>query len=156
MNKLDQMDLWVQNGTLPNDNLLSVSGNKRVRSVGKNLLDTIESGGLITNDGLEQINTTRIRTNFIKVRPGFTYISSHLSELGFRSAFYYDINKNFVSTYSLGQYYVIPNDVFYIRVVYSKVNPADNITTEFALSNNLQFEEGTTATAYEPYTLIYS
>ena len=39
-NKLkEQMDLWVSKGIIPNDNLLSVNMNKRVRSVGKNLFD---------------------------------------------------------------------------------------------------------------------
>jgi hypothetical protein len=34
-----QMDLWASQGVLPNDNVQSESGNKRIRSVGKNLFD---------------------------------------------------------------------------------------------------------------------
>ena len=56
-----QMDLWVANGTLPND-LMGVDFNKRFTSVGKNLFDK-----------------TKYATDYaykIKVKPSTAYVWS--------------------------------------------------------------------------------
>jgi hypothetical protein len=135
-----QMDLWVQDGTLPNS-IMSVDMDKRVTSVGKNLFDGLwELGTIIPSTGIESSSSVKIRTSFIKVKPSTTYVMSSTDSTNDDYKYYYDINKVFISSsFGAKSSFTTPSNCYYVRFI------QDVGTT------NIQLEANTVATTYEPY-----
>ena len=129
--------------------------NPWVGGAGKNLA-YMEQGTLDMSTGVEVTSTTRVRTNYIPVVPESVYIaSSQDNNWAIRNGCVYDANKNFIAS----QVYpdpsnnriTIPSNAYYLRLVYSHGD-----TSETCTPNDYwyQFELGSTATDYEPYSNI--
>ncbi|MGL5330716.1 MAG: hypothetical protein ACRDD7_15720, partial [Peptostreptococcaceae bacterium] len=109
-------------------------------SVGKNLFDGELQLGALNVDGTVSVNNDRcVSKNFINISGGNTlFLSNSLGYSISRSAVY-DKNKNFISIVSNGVQ--VPLNACYYKFCLVGNN----------LSNNIQLEEGTQATPYEPY-----
>ena len=139
-----------------------------VKTTGKNLFDGVLEQGSVNSQGINNTNTTRLRTkNYISVYPNTTYtLKVNENTTGKNLQFsisYYD--KNDYTTYRLSYLnwttsnpitFTTPNDCHYIRflIAYtdsSTINTTDNIS-------KIQVEK-TQATSYEPYksnTYLYT
>ncbi len=123
---------------------LQGASNITVKSTGKNLFDGIwEVGGIDPLTGLNESRPTRMRTgNYIEVENGKTYIFSDTSNYSM-VANYYDSNFKFIGYY-VGRVLIIPLNCRYVKIR----TGTDN---ELNLNLKSQLEQGTVATAYEPY-----
>ena len=116
----------------------------------------LEQGSLDLNDGSEIPSTTRVRTNFISVQGGQSYVaSSENNGWSIRNGCTYDASKNFISN---GVYpdptdgtITIPSGVSYVRFIYSHSNTSETCDPD---DYWYQFEQGSTATSYAPYSNI--
>lgn len=116
-----------------------------VLSRGKNLLSCGLEVGSISSNGLFESNTGRMRTKeYIQIKNTSNYVLS-----GHNCATYwvfYDINYAFISRVYRSAYNItnalIPNNAHFLKLVF--VDITDTLI-------NVQFEEGTQATPYEPY-----
>ena len=139
-----------------------------VKTTGKNLFDGVLEQGTVNSQGINNTNTTRLRTkNYIPVYPNTTYalkVNENTTEKNLQfSISYYD--KNDYTTYRLSYLnwttsnpitFTTPNNCHYIRflIAYtdnSTINTTDNIS-------KIQVEK-TQATTYEPYksnTYLYT
>ena len=104
--------------------------------VGKNKIPYWELGNLNINTGNEIDAPDIIRTAWIKVKPNTKYICNRGC-----TCFQYDKNKKFISRFYITSFTTYSN-TRYIRLIGMK----DTIE-----SMNIQIEEGTQATPYEPY-----
>jgi hypothetical protein len=131
---------------------------------GKNLFDgRLEQGNISVIDGQNLISTTRLRTTeYINVLDSISYYlsiktpSQNSKTIEIFYIFYYDVNKNFISTQVKSSSNVpltFPSGTNYIRWL---VRYTDNATiTPTDLTNpNLQLELGSVATTYEPYSYL--
>lgn len=123
---------------------------------GKNLA-RFEQGTLVLSTGLEEASATRVRTQFIPIKQGVTYIASSYNELWrIRSGLGYTENFELISgSYffpSVSTHKLVVNDsrVKYVRFIYSHIDGEENCSPS---DYWYQFEEGDTATAYEPYVM---
>lgn len=107
---------------------------------GKNIEQGIEQGG-ISNSGENYSSTTAIRSKYYnQVKPNTTYALSMNSATTSFNVAQYDENKNFISfTYANGKITTAEN-TRYIR-----------LSKTATLNNNVQIEEGSIVTTYEPY-----
>lgn len=120
--------------------LLSFNGNG-IKTVGKNLFDGVLQNGTLGQNGQEQPQANRYRSGFIRVLPNTTYCSSIDGTLKVLNFLFYDGNQNFIS--AIGSKVVTtPSNCAYVRFFYDQT----------ILNVNLQFEFGSVATDYEPYT----
>ena len=111
-----------------------------ILSCGKNLASTnnifvdgnIDAVGVVGSYPQDACNVT----DFIKVKPNTNYIRNIVSDFKNTTGFY-DANKNFISRV-FSQQFTTPSNCMYVRVKYDK-------------TKDLQLEEGTVATPYEPY-----
>jgi hypothetical protein len=139
-----QMDLWVNNKTLPNANLLATSFDKRIRSVGKNLFDNSRANldkELDETDGTLMTEVGRFVSDYIKVKPSTAYKSTGYVV----RILFYDINKIFISgllVVDTNYGFTTPSTAYYVRF---------STTPTTTYLNTFQLELGSTATAYEPY-----
>jgi hypothetical protein len=151
-----QMDLWVSQGILPNNNIQAVAMNKRVRSVGKNLFNEIVVTGNRNTSNVEAADTARARTNaYTLLKPNTQYIFK--APAGFRilTIVFYDYNKTYISGTGFNTNeatFTMPSNAHYVRVTFLKNTPTDVITEFSTLQNFTQLEEGSTATTFAPYT----
>lgn len=130
-------------------------------TVGKNLFDgKLKVGNVQSNDGAINQYTNHMRTtDFIKINANKTITISKLnnSNIDFRveKVAYYDTNKNFIGVN--GELFMFPKSVTppmgvaYIRVVFCKGRWDTTATEEDFKTLQVQIEEGSTATTYEPY-----
>ena len=149
-----QMDLWVANGTLPNDNVLAVNMNKRVRSVGKNLFDkSVKVPNIFTTvtdipDGVRITGTYYAQFN-IRLKGNNTYImkwvNTTISGTPYTSWRYLyndlTISRQIQSNASL----LAEKDVIAIHLYVASATSASSDFTQ------IQLEQGTVATSYVPY-----
>ena len=149
----------TQNGTPTPDNPVELvtagaDGDIMIATCGKNLLGTLEIGGISTN-GLNEDNTYITRTKYhIGVKPNTAYIISTYGGNG--------INRFALFEYDKDQRFIVKKPLDYIQ------NDADlktagftteettryvrlNIETTSFNANKTQLEEGAVATTYEPY-----
>lgn len=131
-------------------NFVNVDGTQEtVQVTGKNLFDTQWQVGIYnTTSGEFTPMANRIcNTNMIPIKPSTSYTVScpdYALSNGMRWVFY-DANKNFISAITNGATTVsTPSNAKYINFYI-----ANNLTVETA--PNLQLEQGSTATTYEPY-----
>lgn len=109
---------------------------------GKNLFnkDAITTGKYITDTGGEGTNNTTFYSDFIKVQPNTKYYVSGRNN-GWGNEAFYDENKTFISRPNeANNIFTTSSTTYYIRVN-GHLNDV----------NNLQIEQGTTATYHEPY-----
>lgn len=124
---------------------------------GKNLLNIANSeNGAINTSGQETINTENWRsTVFIPITAGETYTLSAKSSLGAVARLYwYDSNQDFISPRIEGALKVTataPNNAAYAKWTFAT---ASEFTQEIAEANDLQLEQGSTATSYAPYANV--
>jgi hypothetical protein len=146
-----QMDLWVQNKTLPNS-IMAVDMDKRVKSVGKNIINAYDLSVVSGERYLELTGGTTASTasfritNYIKVKPSTQYTISFTTSGGIR-VLQYDYNKvwvigNTASATSLT--FTTSATTHYIRYS-TDPNTLEN-------QRSVQLEQGSTATTYEAYT----
>lgn len=122
-----------------------------VTARGKNLCnpDEIEIGGLAGGDGSEFKATNRIKVGFILVEEGKKYIVSGHNYI-FANTHIYDANKTKIGGFKNGV--EIMTGGKYVRFSLKKSNDESFTEEELQeLKQTLMFEEGTTATDYEPY-----
>ena len=142
-----QMYLWVNDGTLPND-LLDVV-NPEIEAVGKNLFDktTSVSGYILASTGALVANSSYRSSDYIKIKPTLTYYSNQGASSGTAGYAFYDINKTFISgvvSTTTNFTFTTPSNAYYVRFCVNLGVGGGNVDT-------LQFELGSTATAYEEY-----
>lgn len=129
-------------------------------TTGKNLFDgKLKNGNIQSDSGLTyELAHMRI-TDFIKINANKTITISKLNnnDIDFRieKVAYYDINKNFIGVN--GEVFMFPKTLTppmgaaYIRAVFCKGNWDTTATEEDFATLQVQIEEGSVATSYEPY-----
>lgn len=128
-----------------------VSNNAVYQLHGKNLFDKSQplGTGNITDDGSIGSVTAYSHTGYIRVKSGTLYTTSgNVAAGSSRNAIaYYDIFKNFISRYlpseSGGHTFETPANCAFIRMNLYQMT-LDKL-------NEIQLEEGSTATTYEPF-----
>lgn len=121
-----------------------------VKSVGKNLFDgKLESGKIEETTGASVNDSTMIRTaSFLPVKKVDLILSNEI--IANCRWHFYDINKNYISTYFNNTLKIagtsIPVNAYYFKFWGASTNFTKGINSQ------VQLEEGTSATAYEPYT----
>lgn len=114
----------------------------QVKSCGKNLFDGImELGYLNKGNNIPSNSNTRSK-NFIPIKPNKQYHFSQNGNCKSINLSFYDSNFSFIKE-DTAYIFIPPSNSKYIRFYYA---------TGFENTSNLQLEEGTTATQYEPYT----
>ena len=145
----------------PLEELPFIEGIESVGDKSKNLFDgKIEGGTINVDTGLNsQYSSTLRTTGYIKVKENTGYATSFnidyvkqrtTSGNAYTRIYYYDSNKNFISAEYITLSFVAPSNCSYVRwLMYSQIqtNEIENVKQNL----NLQIEEGTQATAYEPY-----
>jgi len=120
------------------------SGDKAItiENRGKNLFDGALESGDIDSNGANIVDATKIRSaNYIPVKPDAMYILSNDKGYTDVTAYYYDVNKIFLSSASVGtSNFTIPAGVKYMRFVM--------VGTD--VDAKVQLEEGDTPTNHEP------
>ena len=123
-------------------------------ALGKNLFDgELEQGGIIGNSGAETGSTERVRTKgFIPLTEGQYTISA----VGVGQVYYYSYNMD--GTYNVEESSGFKNLPFTINVLGDRkyrfafrVSSSSEAVSPSDVSN-VQIEEGSSATTYEPYT----
>ena len=116
-----------------------------VKAVGKNLISSVipnsyQNFNVVNGNFSVSSNNSSSVTDFIRVIPGKTYIGTNLRGGGA----YYDYNKKPILPINTDttKPFIIPNGVCYLRANLWK-NPTGQ--------GNIQLEQGTKATEYEPY-----
>ena len=125
-----------------------------VKTTGKNLFDGILKQGYI-GDATGEANTSKAGVhspNYMKVKPNTTYIraitGSYPSGVSTR-VYFYDMNKTYLGIYKDGTTFTTPENTQYMRFRYYVAS--GEITPDSFSGSNIQIEEGSTATSYEPY-----
>lgn len=161
-------NMQLEKGASPHSYIPYGKYGLEVKTIGKNLFDGVLEQGSVNSQGINNTNTTRLRTkNYISVYPNTTYaLKVNENTTGKNLQFsisYYD--KNDYTTYRLSYLnwttsnpitFTTPNDCHYIRflIAYtdsSTINTTDNIS-------KIQVEK-TQTTPYEPYksnTYLYT
>lgn len=112
-----------------------------VLSVGKNLFDGKHLQDVyINSSGITTPNASFDSTDYIQIKPNTTFTISKNSKIDFVDVYYYDINKIFIKVERL-KTFTTPTNCKYVRF--------GNLKGFF--DDNIQLEEGTQATPYEPY-----
>ena len=111
---------------------------------GKNLIAFTELGDILNKAGEDASSTTIMRTSYIFLKANHTYYITNPAVEGSEwfSNIRYDRNKNFIGETYENNETITPKEDMYLRI--KKHNPNQ-------LPWQIQLEEGTTATTYEPY-----
>ena len=115
----------------------------------KNLFNgKLERGSILANgdnDDRADSLPIRKRSDFIPVKPNTSYFfSANLGEKNTNWRFY-DVNKNFISSYSYGNCCITPNNCSYLR--FANGHDSSLTLSDFVI----QIEEGTVATPYQKH-----
>lgn len=136
-------------------NVNVVTGIQSINVVGKNLFSSeIEQGVLDSSTGQPGSSTTRIRTkDYINVNPNTTYTLS-IAESNMQIFIYnYKNNETYINRTpsnwaNLSYTFTTGENVEKIKIIFQKVGSATIIPSEIS---NIQLEQRSTATTYEPY-----
>lgn len=120
----------------------------------KNRINNIEQGGL--DDGLTPISSTiRLRTGYVEVEPNKPFTIS-VSASGFKaSVSYFNVADNVTARTGTSGWQSLPctlnagSTTRFVKIIFAKDN--DGIVTVSEIGN-VQLEEGTEATEYQPYS----
>lgn len=143
----------IQNTVNDAVDMLTVKGDswQLVQEQGKNLVnpDELEIGGLSGIAGEIFTTSTRIRIGFIPVEKGKKYVFSGYNYI-FANTHVYDSSKSRIGNFYNGKEIVSGGK--YVRVSFKKSTDEDFTEEELQeLKSTLMFEEGDTATDYEPF-----
>ena len=122
---------------------------------GKNLA-YLEQGSLyFDTTGAEKPSSDRLRTNYIPIQKATKYIASFTGDsLTVKNGCKYDANKQYLGYGSFpireGEFILNDDNTKYVRFIYGKADNTD-ITPD---GYKYQFELGSTATAWTPYSNI--
>lgn len=109
---------------------------------GKNLFDpnNLESGSISPNSGTNVANSAQVRSiNFIEVKPSTSYMFNDSCRI-----FEYSKTKGYIGSSVINsQSFITSSNTYFLKL--HKTIP------ENGLIENIQLEEGTVATKYEPY-----
>jgi len=116
---------------------------------GKNLFDVEagQNGGIMTSSGEETTTNDNFRSGYIPIEPNTAYSLSG-TDISVYKIIWYTANKEFISG-SLTNSMTSPSNAYFARCVISHVGT--EVTKEVAKTYNIQFEQGSIATSYEPY-----
>lgn len=141
----------IETATGTSLSLTSVADTCKVTSNSKNLFDEeIEQGGF--NGGTPEDNTTRVRSsNFTKVNANTTYTVSVPSNMKVIVIFY-NASMSFISSTdgwaNITRTFTTPANTNYVKLLIGKQGDGNVTPSEVS---NVQLEEGSTATSYNPY-----
>jgi hypothetical protein len=144
-----QMDLWIAQGELPNNNIQAVSMNKRVRSVGKNLFDgKFEKGAISIDSGIDTAtdNFSIRNIGFIKINANTSYTYSNSLTFTNNRFYWYNSNFNYIS-YIQANTATSPSNATYVRF-----RTFSSVENSLIGSTQIQLEENSIATTFVPYT----
>lgn len=116
----------------------------------------LDVGAISTSTGEDVSNSTTIRSKYIKVDDGFTYIVYHPTSFT-AYLFEYDDAKQFVKYRNLENYHVIDNTTPYIRILFQTNNVLDSklIRMDFAERVFSQNGYGLISENYTEFTTGY-
>jgi hypothetical protein len=124
----------------------------------KNLFDgMLELGTILTSDGTNTAGGgNKVRTpNKLAFKPSTSYVISTTGGYKVGYVYYYGVSGNFISydnTISTTKF-TTPSNCYQVRFIIQ--NATDTIITVSEFANvQLQLEEGSTSTSYEPYQLV--
>lgn len=131
-----------------------------INEISKNILnDNLQKGGInFGSSGAEVANNTRIRTDFIPIKPNTNYTISNNDDRIYQFGLgYYDENKEYLSNnkyYSGGwvdfnKTFTTPQNAKYVRIIFKNYNNDSNIDP--TIKYITQLEQGSIATYYVPY-----
>lgn len=125
---------------------------------GKNLLNPSELvNGSINSSGADVTSTTRVRSGYVKINGGQNYAVSIGGTVQIYEIHQYkaDFTKavNLISANAQSYVFTADNNTAYIRVL---MRFSDNSTIAVSDIVNLQCEQSSTATSYEPYQSMFS
>ena len=131
-----------------NDKLVSVGttaptdGRRVWFEKGKNLFnkDTITNGYRLDESGIPSSASNEFISDFISVKPSTQYVRNYGGTSPYTRTCFYDSSKTFISKDDEHQTFTTPNNARFLRF--------SEYTTNL---NEMQVEEGSTATTYEPY-----
>ena len=113
----------------------------RLTTTGKNLFDgELEKGNINVDDGIQSQGDYIISKNFNVINSGVNVICSVEGSIQGR-IFYYDVNKNFISTALIEHLEKTPQKAKYFKIRFNK---------EF-LNKDIMMAYGTSIAPYEPY-----
>ena len=111
-------------------------------TTGKNLFDgELEAGWISDGENVNSVRYTRCK-NFIDVSENKTYAQS-IEGISIMSISFYDENKEFIGSANATSIFTPPQKSSFMRFTISD--------TSLKLDRQIQIEESSTATAYEPY-----
>lgn len=140
-------DVTYKNIALGNINKYLPYGNIGLKQTGKNIFDGKLSQGYDSNGTIRSSNQFVCNTNLIDVKPSAQYVVSNNLNLPIVSISYYKDGIFVRFQANIGLFTItIPADVNQIRINFYKESGL--LVSDFTYIN---FEEGTIATAYEPY-----
>ena len=140
-------DVTYKNIALGNINKYLPYGNIGLKQTGKNIFDGKLSQGYDSNGTIRSSNQFVCNTNLIDVKPSTQYVVSNNLNLPIVSISYYKDGIFVRFQANIGLFTItIPADVNQIRINFYKESGLS--VSDFTYIN---FEEGTIATAYEPY-----
>jgi hypothetical protein len=168
-----QMDSWIADGTLPNDGIANVE-KPSVTAVGKNLFDlkqTYTAGGLLSDGTIPSSGSTYsvnddtltitqvsafngIASDFINLKSNTDYRFSFTSStFGIRRIVGYETSTSTTGTEVMSSLktsnFTFNTGSFNYFRMFLQITTG---TSPFTVSvSNIQLEEGTTSTTYEPY-----
>ena len=137
------------------DNIRPITGftGTNITDTGKNFASTAfyKDGYILSSDGSETANADYFISTLIPIKRGESYCLSANSSLSDSIRMgAYDENMNFMyrTLYSDAvNAFTMPNDVYYVRFSFRK---------EFISSKEIQFELGSSRTAYQPFGTTYN
>lgn len=137
VNELNAPEKWVSVGaTAPTD------GRRVWFEKGKNLFnkDTITNGYRLDESGIPSSASNEFTSDFISVKPSTQYVRNYGGTSPYTRTCFYDSSKTLISKDDEHQTFTTPSNARFLRF--------SEYTTNL---NEMQVEEGSTATTYEPY-----
>jgi hypothetical protein len=111
----------------------------------KNLFDGLfESGSIDSTTGLNSSGSAIRSVNIYPVKPNAVYTLSNNGNYTDQRMFYYDQNKNYISSANFVSTFTVPSNCYFVRF---RILVTD-------LTVKAQLEEGSTATAFENFQLV--
>ena len=141
----------------PYSNICPISGHTEVNvtRTGKNLLSGIYAGQISSTTGQESTGTLPICAP-IKVKPSTAYTLSPTATNGAVRFFEYDANGNFIKTATASGTAITGGyKVTYTTSATTAYLRFQSTATIIPFDGSYQLEEGSTATAYEPFGTVY-
>lgn len=120
-----------------------------LKTTGKNIFnkETVKYNTIIDSGGNETPNDYYVSSDFVPVKENTTYYTKGLTVV-----IGYDVNKQslgYLRNYSFDGSFLTPNNCKYVRI--RNFSALDDLDSQKTWIETVQFEEGSTATPYEPF-----